>query len=135
MSYGCQLECRQTKKPNHTCPCYISTSPPMLELVHLAKHDPTSIKKTNYHYYFFGFWFYFHFGSHLFIFLLCNKIMPIFLLLHKPFCLLLTHSSHFVKNKPLGGYTEFMYSRSDSRGMREKKMQKVKWERGSHIYA
>lgn len=30
--------------------------------------------------------------------LLCNNFKPIFLLLHKPFCLLLTHSFHFVKN-------------------------------------
>jgi hypothetical protein len=55
MSYGCQLECCQTEKPDHTCPCYNSANPPMLEFVHLAKHDPTSIEKIDYHYFFFVF--------------------------------------------------------------------------------
>ncbi len=31
-------------------------------------------------------------------------------------------------------YLKFLHFRSNSKGMKEKKMQKVKWERGSHIY-
>ncbi len=38
------------------------------------------------------------------------------------------------KNYSLGQTIDFLHSTSYLKGMREKKMQKVKWERGSHIY-
>jgi hypothetical protein len=81
MSNGCQLEGHQTKKPNHTCPCYIHVSYLALELVHLAKHNPTSIRMTYNLSLSFNFWFCFHLDSLLFLFLLYNTFLPIFLLL------------------------------------------------------
>ncbi len=56
MLYGCQLEGHQTENPNHMHPCYISSSYPMLKLVHLAKHDPTFAKNTiTFFFFIFGF--------------------------------------------------------------------------------
>lgn len=53
MPNGCQLEGCQLGKLDCMCPCHISTSYPTLELIHLAKHNPTSIEKT--HFQFFSF--------------------------------------------------------------------------------
>jgi hypothetical protein len=50
MPNGCQLEGHQIGKLDCMCPCHISTSYPTLELIHLVKHNPTSIEKTHFHF-------------------------------------------------------------------------------------
>lgn len=98
MLNGCQLEDHQTGKPNCTCICYVFASYPTLELVHLVKHNPTSLGKTYYLSISFSFWFCPHFGFFLFLFLLYNNFLPISFLLQEPFYLFLIHSYHFVEN-------------------------------------
>jgi hypothetical protein len=133
MSNGCQLKGRQTIKPNYTCPCYISTSYLPLELVHLAKHNPTSIKNIHYLLLSFIFWFCLHFNSLFFLFLLYNNFLPISLLLWKAFCFFLAHSSlHFVKNKLSGGSIKFLHFFSDLKVMRKKNAKSEMGERVPH---
>jgi hypothetical protein len=48
MPNGCQLEGCQIGKLDCMCPCHVFTSYPTLELIQLAKHNPTSIEKTHF---------------------------------------------------------------------------------------